>query len=307
MKLTKLNELIEDGEVVKGTWELLPGHMLGYRGRDKDEEYRLKAPIIAVEPDAIVAAATVRQDDQTVVTSILKITGRWKTDGKNRLVFEAERALGKTDRLTLTGTWKLNDANEIVYSYQSNLTVSQKKSARRAGHAARRDRVHQLVFKGGWELTQKNQITYVLEADTDSAFRFRGAFQTPSILAKSGEIRFVIGAEAAGKARTRAAGKGVQTVTFFGSWKFGRDFALNFELNEGPGRRKRVLKFGADWTYQKGRTLSANLRNQRGERLGFELVWTQSFALARGEGEVFARLERTAVESSGEAGARLRW
>ncbi|MBP9733613.1 MAG: hypothetical protein KBD07_04480, partial [Candidatus Omnitrophica bacterium] len=179
-----------------------------------------------------------------------------------------------------------------------------------------RDRVHQLVFRGAWELTQKNQITYVLEADTDSAFRFRGAFQTPSILAKSGEIRFVIGAEAAGKAaalrrrgagRTRAAGKGVQTVTFFGSWKFGRDFALKFELDEGPGRRKRVFKFGGDWTYLKGRTLSANLRNERGKQLGFELLWTRSFALARGDGEIFARIERTAAETAGEAGARLRW
>lgn len=292
MKLTRLNELIEDGEVVKGTWELLPGHTLGYRGRGTDEEYRFKAPIIAAEPDAIVAAATVRQDGQTVVTRILKLTGRWKADGKNRLVFEVERAGGKTDQLTLSGTWKLSDANEIVYTHRS----------------ARRDKTRELIFKGRWELSEKNHITYLMEGSSDSAFRFRGAFGTPSIFAKKGEIRFSIGAEAAG--RTRAAArrpKGVQTVTFFGSWKIGRDWAVNFELDEGPGRRKRVFRFGADWAYQKGRTLSAQLKSEGGRPLGVELVWTRALALARGEGELFARIERSLEETRGEVGGRLRW
>ncbi len=308
MKLTRLNELIEDGEVVKGTWELLPGHTLGYRGRNTGEEYRFKAPVIAAEPDAIVAAATVRQNDQTVVTRILKLTGRWKTDGKNRLVFEAERAGGKTDQLTLTGTWKLGDANEIIHTYRSEASAAERRAAARSGRTVRRDKTRELIFRGRWELSEKNHITYLMEGSSDSAFRFRGAFGTPSILAKKGEIRFSIGAEAAGRTRAAARSpKGVQTVTFFGSWKIGRDWALNFELDEGLGRRKRVFRFGADWTYQKGRTLSAQLKNERGRPLGVELVWTRAFALARGEGEIFARIGRSFEETRAEAGGRLRW
>lgn len=301
MKLTRLNDLIEDGEIVKGSWELGPGHTLGYRGEGRDQEFRLKAPIIAVEPDAIVFAATARQDDQTVITRTLKLTGRWKTDGKNRLVFEAERARGKTDRLTLTGTWKLNDSHDIAYSYRSEPVSGPRRSARRG-------ETHELVFKGAWEITGKNEISYVLQADTDSAFRFRGAFGTPSILAKKGEIRFMIGAEAAGAASPARRGQGgVRTVTLFGSWKFGRDLALKFELDEGPGRRKRVLRFGADWSYRKERTLSARLKSERGKPLGVELVWTRSFALSRGEGELFARVERSLEETRAEAGGRLVW
>ena len=300
MKLTRLNDLIEDGEVVAGTWEILPGHTLGYRGKERDDEYRIKAPIIAAEPGALVAAATVRQDDQTIITRILKLSGRWRSDDENRLVFEAERARGRTDQLTLTGTWSLNDANEIIYTHRSTL----------------RDRTHQIVFKGVWEISGDRHITYRMQGDSDSGFTFRGAFQTPSVLAKKGEVRFSLGAEASGRFRARrgASGRaavrgpaGVRTITFFGSWKLGRDLALNFELDRGPASRKQTFRFGAEWTYAKKGAVAVKLTTAHGEPLGAELVLTRARMTSWGEAAFFARLERSVMESRAEAGARLSW
>ncbi len=303
MKLTRLNDLIEDGEVLSGTWELLSGHTLGYRGKERDEEYRIKAPIIAAEPGALVAAATVRQDDQTVITRILKLTGRWRSDDQNRLVFEAERARGRSDQLILSGTWTLNDSNEIVYTYRTSRSI-------------RRDHTQQIVFKGAWEITRDRHLTYRMQGDSDSGFVFRGAFQTPSVLAKKGEVRFSLGAEASGRFRARRGASergaargpaGVRTVTFFGSWKLGRDLALSFELDRGPASRKQVFRFGAEWTYAKKGTVAVKLTTARGEPIGTELTLTRARMTSWGEAAFFARLERSALESRAEAGARFSW
>jgi hypothetical protein len=285
MKLNRYNDLNPDGRIVKGSWELLPNHEIGYRTDGLDEEFRLKAPIIAAEPDALVVAVTQRQNDQTLVTRTLKITGAWKADAKNRLVFEAERSVGKTDALIFRGAWKLNAGQEIVYTYQTE------------GRKAGPKRVHEILFRGYWEIAERRRLTYVLSADSDSAFRFRGAFQTDSILAKRGEIRFQIGVEVNGRPKR-------QTITLFGAWKIGRNFALSFELDR-PGAADSVLHFGGDFGLVGTGKIGVNLRSEKGQPLGVELVLTRD--IFNGDGQLFARLVRTVEETRVEAGGRMRF
>ncbi len=38
MKLSKLNQLIEDGEEIKGRWEITPDHEIQYKKTGLDEE-----------------------------------------------------------------------------------------------------------------------------------------------------------------------------------------------------------------------------------------------------------------------------
>lgn len=282
-RLTRFNELIENGETLKGSWELLPNHELGYRAAGRSEEIRYRMPIVAAAPDALVAAWTAAQDDQTVVTRTVKLTGRWKTDGRNRLVFEVERTGGRTDRLVMTGTWKLNEDQEIVYSW---------------------DRKNEIVFRGTWRIADRRHLVYSLGGDSESAFRFRAALQTPSILAKKGEMRFQIGAEAAGRVRGRGGRPGSRTVTLFGTWKVSRDLAVSFELDR-PGGRRTVLRFGGEFRLGDPNTIAVNLRSERGKPLGAELVLTrQIFA---GDGELFGRIALEAPERRIEAGGRFRW
>ncbi len=288
-RLTRFNELIENGETLKGSWELLPNHELGYRASGRSEEIRYRMPIIAAEPDALVAAWTAAQDDQTVVTRTVKLTGRWKTDGQNRLVFEIERSAGRPNTLTFKSTWKLNDGHDIVYSW--------------GGRRGQRG-THELVFKGDWNIADRRHLIYSLGGDSDSAFRFRGAFQTPSILAKKGEMRFQVGAEASGRVRGRGGRKGTQTVTLFGAWKVGRDLALSFELDR-PGSRRSVLRFGGEFRVGAAGTLTVSLRSQSGKPLGTELVVTRE--IFSGNGELFVRVARDAAEKRVEAGGRIRW
>lgn len=289
MRASRLNDLELDGRKVRGIWEIGRDGEIAYRADGADEEIRVKGPILAAEPDALVAAFTVRQDGQTVVARTVKITGRWMTDAKNRIVFEAERSSGRVDRLTFKGTWRLNERQEIVLSR----TRSAGRSRRSKGAAAE----HEIVFRGRWELSDRHHLVYAIEGSSRSSFRFRGAFQSPSILAKKGEIRFQLGAETAMSPRAR-------TLTLFGAWKFGRDLGLSFELDQ-PFSKRSVLRFGGDIALAGARKLSVGLRSERGAPLGVELLITRE--VFRGNGELFARAVRSAQETRFEAGGRVRW
>ena len=253
MKLTRLNELIEDGKVVKGRWEITPDHEIQYRSEGKDEEIKLKGTVVAAEPGKLVLSVTEKQSDQKKITSLAALSGRWSADEKNRLVFEAERKLDRSDRLVFEGAWKLDEGQQIVYGFtQENLKTKKKKK-------------QELVLKGRWEISSKNAVAYSLGGDSDSQIRFRGAFQTKSIFAKKNEIRYQIGVEVQGK-------QSLQTIIFFGQWKFSRDWGVSFEI-ESKGSRKKTVEFTRD--------------------------------LFKGDGEGFVRFQKSAEEFRLETGARI--
>src|SRR3989338_1096896 len=183
MKPAKLSDILEEAQTTGGKWELTPDHIVQYKSKDLNEEIKFKGSLIAAEQDALVFSVTKRQEDQTVVTSIRKLTGTWRANPQNQLVFEVEKEDGKKDALTFKAGWKLNDQHEIVYTYdEANLKTKKKQS-------------QELVFQGYWDISEKNRLTYFLGGNSESAFRFRGTFQTASILAKKGEIRYQLGVE----------------------------------------------------------------------------------------------------------------
>src|SRR5262245_5352271 len=117
MSLRRLEDLI--GENREGRWEITPNHELRYRSKDKDEEVRIAGPIIGAGPDALIVSVTERQTDQIKVTGLASLSGTWKLNAKNQIVFEVERQSGKNNRLTFHGTWRVGDSHEIIYAYET--------------------------------------------------------------------------------------------------------------------------------------------------------------------------------------------
>jgi len=285
MKLSKLNQLIEDGEEIKGRWELDDNHEIQYKSEGKDEEIKVRGSLVAVEPDALVIAVTERQTDQTVVTSIYKLTGTWHANPKNQLVFEVEKEVGKNNVLTFKAGWKLDDNHQIVYSYTQTELKTKKKI------------FQELAFEGYWDISEKNRLIYFLRADTESAFRFRGAFQTRSILAKRGEIRYQLGVEVAGKHT-------FQTIALFGKWKVSRNLYLDFEIEYGNDKT-RTISFGGEYALNDDTSIAVNLKNTQGEPLGVKVVLSKD--IFGEDGEAFIRLQKSLEESRVEAGMSYKW
>ncbi len=283
MKLTRLNDLLEAGKTVKGKWELTPNHDLQYKSKDLDEEVKFQGTLIAAEASALVFAVTERQKDQKIITRIHKLTGTWKANPKNQLVFEVEKESGKKDALTFKAIWKVNDRHEIVYTYEQVNLKTKRKEAR------------DLVFKGFWDISEKNRLTYSVGGDTSSVFRFRGTFQTKSILARKGEIRYQLGVEVYGKSK-------IQTVSLFGKWVVSRNLNLSFEMATDDKQKKTIL-FGGTYSLSDSADVTVNLKSQEGKPLGVELILTKD--IFNGEGQTFIRLQRSLDESRIEAGIKF--
>ena len=285
MRITTLNELVVDGKRQKGRWKLGRNGDLSYSVAGKEEETRIKAPLVSAEPDALVASVTARQSDQKITTTMIRLSGAWRTDARNRLVFDVERESGVKDELTFQGAWELSGRQEIVYRLRRTALKTRTKNERT------------LIFRGFWDLSEKHRLTYSLSGASESAFRFRGTFQTKSILAKTGEIRYQIGIEAEGRRRLR-------TVTLFGKWLVSKDLGISFESEAGDGIRRTML-FGGEFRLDARGRISVALKHRGGSPLGVELVLTRD--LFEGNGNVSIRLQKNLQESRIETGAKIAW
>jgi len=285
MKLTSLNQLEKDGEVFEGEWQLDEHHDLVYRERKGKKEARLKGTLVAVEAGSLVFSSTIKEDEKKTVTGLFKLTGSWRVDPKNRIVFEVERGAGKTDRLTLKGAWELGPHYEILYTYKESRLKSRTKTTQT------------LTFKGHWDISERHRLAFQIEGDSDAVLRFRGAFQTQSILAKEGEIRYQIGVEIEGRRQ-------LQALTFFGKWKISRELELSFEIEYGEGA-KRALTFGGTYFFRDDTALEVKLKTRDGKPLGVEVIFTREFFGK--DGQFFLRLRKTAEESALEAGVKIPW
>ena len=274
-RLTRLNDLILQGKDLKGRWQLGRGHELQYRAEGKNEDIRLRGSLIAAQTDALVFSVTEKQKDQKIVTHLWKLAGRWRTDPKNQILFEVERESGKNDLLVFTGGWRLGEHQELLYNYKTG----------------------SLEFRGMWDISEKNRLAYLIGGDAGSALRFRGAFQTKSILAKKGEIRYQLGAEVSGKSR-------LKNILLFGKWKYSDKLGLSFEMEYGA-RRKKTIRFGGSYALTDDKTVTVELSDTKGSALGAEVILTRD--LFGGNGEAFARFRRSVQESRVEGGLQFAW
>ncbi len=285
-KLKSLNELERKSRRITGKWNLDERHRLTYLSDPPEEAFKLEASLVAAEPEALVVSVTEKQENGKTVIRLARLSGQWHANEDNQIEFEVERESGRNDVLTFCGAWKVGDSHELIYTYRRQ-SLERKSTA-----------IETLTFKGVWDFSEKNRLAYTFEGDSEAAFRFRGTFQTPSILAKKGEIRYQLGAETAGR-----QGK-FRTVTFFGKWKLSNQLNLEFEMECANGK-KRVFRFAAEFQITQDLGVTARLTSRQNDPLGVEVVFNKEFL--NGKAQAFARLRKSLEESAVEAGVTIPW
>ena len=284
-KITDLNDLEHESKLIRGRWALDADHVLSYRKEAGEEDFELETSLIAAEPGALVFSFTEKQESGETVTRLAKLSGIWRANAGNEIEFEVSRQSGQNDVLAFRSEWKVGNAQQIIYSWRRK--ISNRKTRR----------LQTLTFRGWWDLSGENRLVYTLEDSDDGNFRFRGAFQTPGILAKKGEIRYQLGAEA-------ESGRKARVITLFGKWKLSDRLDLSFEMEYADGRRHE-MRFGAQFSMTRELTVAARLIDRKGVPLGMEVLLTKEFL--NGQGEAFVRLKKTLQESALEAGVTLPW
>lgn len=246
------------------------------------EFYEFETSLIDAKAGALIVSFAQKQEDGSVVTSLAQLKGKWQANAKNEIQFLVEGQSGKKKALTFTGSWSIGENNEIIYEYGS------------------RQNLQTLTFKGYWDILDGKRLTYLIEGNSKSAFRFRGAFQTQSILAKEGELRYQIGVEAGRKLRRKSF---VKTIVLFGKWKLSDKFGLSFEIEYENGARE--IRFGAEYSLSPASEITAGLISPEGKPLGIEVVFTQTFP--KTQAQAFLKLRKSLQENAIEGGIVIPW
>jgi hypothetical protein len=168
----------------------------------------------------------------------------------------------------------------------------------------------ELVFEGRWDVSEKNCLTYQIGVDSESTFRFRGTFETQSMLAKEGEIRYQVGVEfTTSFGETQRVTK---TISLFGKWKLSDELELSFELECADGRRP-AISMGIELDLERFQErcpllpdrVAVNLKSREGDPLGVEVVLTKD--LFEGNVQTFVRFRDSMKEIAIEAGIKIPW
>ncbi len=286
MKLSESQALLDDaGKLIKGKWELDHKHRVTYKSNADKEEAKLTATIIDIKSGALIIGLTRKQKNQSYSAKKYELKGRWSLDSKNRITFEAARDKGLTNKLTFKNAWNVNRNAEIVYEYSQEQLKTKVKI------------VKKLSFKGHWDILEKNKLTYTLQRNNDSTFKVRGAFETKSIYAKKGQIRYQFGIELNQRIKK-------QTITLFGKWKYSRTLGLHFDMKY-QNAISRKITFGGDFNFDDRNNIKVDLTTQNGKRVGIELVLTRQFLNT--EGEAFVSFFKSQNESGIMAGYNFKW
>lgn len=261
-----------------GRWEWGKGNQLRLRRKGAAESASLRARIIGADADGLVLAVSAEQEGQKPKRRQMTLSGRWEVVSGNRLSFVVEGTdAGDEGRIVFEGAWELGRDQQLL----ARLPL---------GPGARRQGLLRLA--GSWAIAENGRLHYLLE--NGQALRFRAALQTPSVLARAGEVRYQIGLQV-GKRRAS------RNVSVFGQWKLGRDLSVELEMGRGP--RSRTVSFATGYRVSDASTVTVGLSAADGSTLGIEVVFSRK---ASG-GEWFARYEKSSREAVAEAGWSLRW
>ena len=274
---------------LQGEWSLTDNHelrlTLNKLGRKTlGDQITLQGEILDVNKNSLLFAVTTTTKENKRSTYVLNLEGSWKADENNRLSFHARREKGAYDILTFTGSWEINNNAQIVYQYEKALLIRKK------------SQTHTLVFKGYWDIKEKLRISYILSADTDSAFTFMA---TAGVF-KENYIKYE-----AGIAIKRRARPLVRTIKLFGGWNLKKDIGLVFEVEYEGGKTKAIV-FGANARLTDKDTVLFILKDDiENKDPGVELEL--SHEIFKGDGKAFLRALASRQELALYAGAAWRW
>jgi len=277
---------------LRGKWSLNKNHDLvltldNWRRQTVGDEITLQGEIKSVSSNSLSFAVTTRTEDELDIRNILKLEGRWQADKYNRLTFRVKKGEGRHDTLTLDGIWEIDKNHRIVYKYEKAQLIRKKKLKKT------------LTFKGFFDITKKNRLSYNLSSDGKSAFDFR----TGLGFLRENYIKYEIGI--GGTNRREPVN---QTIILYGKWKIRRNAGLLFEI-ERPAFAKapatETIKFSADAKLTKRDEVKFSIKNEKGKNLGMELKLSRK--LLRGDGEAFIKLLKDKKEAAIYVGAGWKW
>ena len=273
--------------VFKGSWSLDVNHDLTLTLEKNKNQFQadtltIKGNIISADSDTLAFEMRSYDRGGLLHIQILKLNITLFADESNRLCFMIRKL--SPDILILEGSWQINENQQIIYEYERTDLKTKTKIS------------NTIIFRGFWQISSANRLTYILKHSSGSRFDFRAQIETPTIYPAKGVIKYRLGI---GISENKSAEK---IISLYGAWKFSRNLGLVFEMDYNR-EGLETIEFAADVTFQKN-VVSFSLKNKEGGQLGITLTFTHKF-LKGMDGETYLRLKAMGEESGIEAGLKL--
>ena len=275
---------------ITGDWSLTGNHELRLTldKEDRDtfgDEITLQGQILDVTKDSLIFSITTRTDTGGELTYGLTLQGWWRADEKNRLSFYMRRENGAHNILIFNGAWEIDKDHQIIYQYERSVLVKKERE------------IHTLIFKGHWDIRKKLRVSYLLDANSHSAFDFSSSV---GILAED-YIKYEVSVGVAQDAPEPV----IRTIVLSGEWRLKKDVGLVFEIEYAGGQICAIL-FSADAELTGANTILFKLKDSvNNNDLGMTLEL--SHKLLTGDGEMFLRALASRRELACYAGAAWRF
>jgi len=273
---------------LRGKWSLTEECDLRFtldkwRRQTFGDQLTLQGDIVDVSRNSLLFAVTTKTKRGVQSTYILKLAGSWQADKHNRLTFRVRKGRGRHDTLIFNGVWEVDKNHRVVYAYEK----SQHK---------RREKLKRILrFKGHWNISRRNSLSYELGLAGKSIFDFRTGV---GFLSKN-YIRYELGIGVSNKKQAVR-----RIITLFGKWKIKRGVGLLFEIEYEKGNTGAIV-FGAEARLTERNNVEFRLTNTYGRDLGMKLKLSRK--LLGGEGEAFLNLLKSRRESRLYLGTGWRW
>jgi hypothetical protein len=271
-----------------GKWRLTSDHSLEFLVDEQPRErLRFKGEIVSVGENVLAFEIVSRDRRGQTHIQLFKLKGVWKLDELNRICFYVT-AKKNPSVLLFTQEWQINGRQRISYQYE--ITELKTKVKRK----------QELEFKGHWDISQKNRLTYILSGANDSRFDFRAQIEEPILPLREGVIRYRIGVGVSKPARAQE-----KTISLYGEWKKEKRFGLVFEMQYGKGEIRKI-EFGIQVCLVNKHEAVVSLFNQEGSEVGIRLL-VQRVSFKKYAIQEFLRIQGSREEVKLEAGVRVPW
>ncbi len=270
----------------KGAWSINKNHELRLtldKVQRAGDSLTLSGEIVGAQSGSLLFAVRTTAARAGTSVKTLKLQGSWRADENNRLKFMVSKSEGPHDTLTFDGIWEVNRNKTLIYRY----TKQRRDSGEEVSNG--------LVFKGFWDITDKDRVAYVLDYKKDSYF----SFTTRMIEFHGRWIKYEIGLNVSFKDRPVK-----KSLTLFGRWKIRKNIGLVFEY-ETEERKYKSIAFAAEVSPSGEDTILFKIKNKAGEDAGIEFKLSRKFL--EGSGEAFLRLLKSSRESAVYIGAGWTW
>ncbi len=274
--------------VFKGVWNLDSNHDLTLildknKNQFQGDILTIKGNIISADSDTLAFQMKSYDRDGLLHIQILKLNITLVADESNRLCFMVKKL--RPDILTLEGSWQINENQQIIYEYERTDLKTKSKIS------------NTLIFRGFWQISSVNKLTYILKHSLDSRFDFRAQIETPTIYPQKGVIKYRLGI---GIRENKLAKK---IISLYGVWKFSRNLGLTVDMEYARGQM-HALRFGAEINFNQKNEAIFSLKSEHGKDLGISIIFTRRF-LKQLDAQIFLRLKALGEESGIEAGLKI--